>query len=76
MKLHSLALGVVLVGLTPGFGAARAEVVRHPIPNSTFPIAPAVPFSGNVTTYYVRGQLPPVVNMDANPPSPPDARAA
>lgn len=70
MKLHSLALGVVLVGLTAGFGTARAEVVRHPIPNSTFPIAQDVQVSGNVTTYYVSGQVPPVVNKDADASSP------
>jgi enamine deaminase RidA (YjgF/YER057c/UK114 family) len=43
---------------------ARAEVIRHPIPNSTFPISQAVEVSGNVTTYYVSGQVPPIVNKD------------
>jgi enamine deaminase RidA (YjgF/YER057c/UK114 family) len=42
--------------------SARADVIRHPIPNSTFPIAQAVEVKGNVTTYYVSGQVPPVVN--------------
>jgi enamine deaminase RidA (YjgF/YER057c/UK114 family) len=51
-------------------GAARADVVRYPIPNSTFPIAQAVKVSGNATTYYVSGQVPPVVNKDADPGSP------
>jgi enamine deaminase RidA (YjgF/YER057c/UK114 family) len=51
-------------------GAALAEIVRHPIPNSTFPIAQAVHVTGNVTTYYVSGQVPPVVNKDADPSSP------
>jgi enamine deaminase RidA (YjgF/YER057c/UK114 family) len=50
-------------------GAARAEVVRHPIPNSTFPIAQVVEVKGNVTTYYVSGQVPPVLNKDADPQS-------
>ena len=50
-------------------GAARAEVVRHPIPNSTFPIAQAVEVSGNVKTVYVSGQVPPVINKDADPNS-------
>jgi len=31
-------------------GAARAEVVRYPIPNSTFPIAQAVKVSGDAAT--------------------------
>jgi len=48
---------------------AGAEVVRHPIPNSTFPISQAVTVTGNTTTYYLSGQVPPVVNKDANPSS-------
>lgn len=48
---------------------AQAEVVRHPIPNSTFPIAQAVQVTGNATTYYVSGQVPPVANKDADPQS-------
>jgi enamine deaminase RidA (YjgF/YER057c/UK114 family) len=51
-------------------GAARAEVVRHPIPNSTFPIAQAVEVLGNVKTVYVSGQVPPVIDKDADPNSP------
>src|SRR5919201_7001282 len=49
--------------------ASRAEVVRHPIPNSTFPIAQSVEVSGNARTIYVSGQVPPVVNKDADPNS-------
>jgi len=62
-----LVLGTLFLGL----GAAGAEVVRHPIPNSNFPIAQSVEVSGNTTTYYVSGQVPPVVNKDADPASPP-----
>ncbi|GCC49007.1 hypothetical protein chiPu_0033013, partial [Chiloscyllium punctatum] len=50
--------------------AASADVVRHPIPNSTFPIAQAVTVTGNTTTVYVSGQVPPVVSKDADPSSP------
>ena len=50
-------------------GASHAEVVRHPIPNSTFPIAQAVQVTGNATTYYVSGQVPPVANKDVDPQS-------
>lgn len=50
--------------------AALAEVVRYPIPNSTFPIAQAVKVSGDATTYYISGQVPPVVSKDADPASP------
>jgi enamine deaminase RidA (YjgF/YER057c/UK114 family) len=49
--------------------AARADVIRYPIPNSTFPIAQAVQVPGNATTYYISGQVPPVVNKDADPAS-------
>ena len=50
-------------------GTTHAEVIRHPIPNSTFPIAQAVQVTGNATTYYVSGQVPPVANKDADPQS-------
>jgi enamine deaminase RidA (YjgF/YER057c/UK114 family) len=49
---------------------ARADVVRTPIPNSTFPIALAVQVPSTATTYYVSGQVPPVVSKDADPASP------
>ena len=50
--------------------AARADVVRYPIPNSTFPIAQAVRVSGDTATYYISGQVPPVVSKEAEPSSP------
>jgi enamine deaminase RidA (YjgF/YER057c/UK114 family) len=50
--------------------AARADVVRYPIPNSTFPIALAVQVPATATTYYISGQVPPVANKDADPASP------
>src|SRR5215475_5667065 len=60
---------LLLVAAVLAAGAARAEVIRHPIPNSTFPIAQAVEVKGPVTTFYVSGQVPPVVNKDADPQS-------
>ena len=60
---------LLLVAALSMAGAARAEVVRHPIPNSTFPIAQAVQVTGPVTTYYVSGQVPPAVNKEADPQS-------
>jgi enamine deaminase RidA (YjgF/YER057c/UK114 family) len=60
---------LLLVAALSMTGAARAEVIRHPIPNSTFPIAQAVEIKGPVTTYYVSGQVPPVANKDADPQS-------
>ena len=66
MKFRMMLSLVVLCAVTP---AAQADVVRHPIPNSTFPIAQSVQVTGNVTTYYVSGQVPPVINKDADPSS-------
>jgi len=71
MKFRSaVSLGAALfAAVFATSGIARAEVVRHPIPNSTFPIAQAVQVSGNTTTYYISGQVPPVVDKDAQPTS-------
>jgi enamine deaminase RidA (YjgF/YER057c/UK114 family) len=53
-----------------GVSAAQADVVRHPIPGSSFPISQSVEVSGNVTTYFVSGQVPPVVDKAADATSP------
>jgi enamine deaminase RidA (YjgF/YER057c/UK114 family) len=58
---------IALLAFTP---AARADVTRHPIPNSTFPISQAVQVGGNATTTYVSGQVPPLINKDADPQTP------
>src|SRR5258708_15710562 len=66
-----LTLGTLFAGpLALNLCAAYADVVRYPIPNSTFPIAQAVQVTGNVTTYYVSGQVPPVASKDADPQTP------
>ncbi|WP_161533369.1 Rid family hydrolase [Bradyrhizobium sp. LCT2] len=67
MKFIGIALGAALSAMAT---AASADVVRHPIPNSTFPIAQAVTVTDNTTTVYVSGQVPPVVHKDADPSSP------
>jgi enamine deaminase RidA (YjgF/YER057c/UK114 family) len=69
MKSRFPSVPLALLVCLSAFDAASAEVVRHPIPNSSFPIAQAVEVSGNVTTYYISGQVPPVVNKDADPAS-------
>lgn len=66
MKFRTMLSLAVLCAAAP---AAQADVVRHPIPNSTFPIAQSVQVTGNVTTYYVSGQVPPAVIKDADPSS-------
>ena len=44
MKARALLLLAALSAVTPA--GVRAEVIRHPIPNSTFPIAQAVQVQG------------------------------
>jgi len=65
-----LLLGLLSATSAGSLNAARAEVTRYPIPNSTFPIAQLVQVAGNATTYYVSGQVPPVASKDADPASP------
>jgi enamine deaminase RidA (YjgF/YER057c/UK114 family) len=67
MNVKTILALIALLASTP---AARADVVRHPIPNSTFPIALAVQVPPTATTTYVSGQVPPLVNKDADPQSP------
>src|SRR5258708_38730986 len=66
MKNKKLAFAALLLGAS----AAHADIVRTPIPNSTFPIAQSVRVSGDAVITYVSGQVPPVVNKDADPSSP------
>ena len=65
MHVRSLLLVATLSALA-AIHPSRAEVIRYPIPNSTFPIAQAVEVKGNVMTYYVSGQVPPTINKDAD----------
>jgi enamine deaminase RidA (YjgF/YER057c/UK114 family) len=61
---------MTVLALLIGVSTAQAEVVRHPIPNSSFPISQSVEVSGNVTTYFVSGQVPPVVDRTADATTP------
>src|SRR4051812_6039042 len=61
---------LLLAALLASAPAVRAAVLRHPIPNSTFPISQAVQVTGNGTTFYVSGQVPPLLNKDADPQTP------
>src|ERR1700743_2860710 len=67
--MNRLALFAIAALLATSL-ATRADVVRTPIPNSTFPIALAVQVPSSATTYYLSGQVPPVANKDADPASP------
>jgi enamine deaminase RidA (YjgF/YER057c/UK114 family) len=66
MKYKILALAALLLGSS----AAQADIVRYPIPNSTFPIAQSVKVSGDSVITYLSGQVPPMINKDAEPNSP------
>lgn len=66
MELNSI-VSMAALAAALHVSAASADVIRHPIPNSTFPIAQAVEVKGNVTTYYVSGQVPPVADKGADP---------
>jgi enamine deaminase RidA (YjgF/YER057c/UK114 family) len=63
MRFKFLLLVAVLSALAADH-SARADVIRYPIPNSTFPISQAVEVRGNGSTFYLSGQVPPVVNKD------------
>jgi len=67
MKPGILLTAAALIATTL---AAHADVVRHPIPSSTFPIALAVQVPSTATTTYVSGQVPPAINKDADAQSP------
>ena len=54
---------LALLVLAPSLGSA-ADVVRHKIPNSNFPIAAAVEVPAGRTTVYLSGAVPPVANAD------------
>ncbi|APO95030.1 RidA family protein [Xanthomonas vesicatoria] len=64
---------VATVVLSAGLSAAAAaEVIRHKIPNSDFPIAAAVEIPAGKATVYVSGKVPAVVDASA----PKDSAAA
>jgi enamine deaminase RidA (YjgF/YER057c/UK114 family) len=48
---------------------AKAEIVRHKIPGSDFPIALAVTIPPSATIHFISGQVPAVVDATAAPDS-------
>ena len=52
-----------------GASATNADVIRHPIPGSDFPIAQAVEVTPGTTIVYHSGTVPSPVNRDAEPGS-------
>jgi len=62
-KLTTTAL--LLAALAP-LGAGAQDIVRHKIPNSDFPIAQAVSIPPNATIHFISGQVPPVIDKNAD----------
>jgi enamine deaminase RidA (YjgF/YER057c/UK114 family) len=65
LRTSLLAGSIALLGAT----AAAAEVIRHPIPGSDFPIAQAVEVTPGTTIVYHSGTVPSPINRDAEPGS-------
>jgi len=65
IRTSLLASSIALLGAT----AANADVVRHPIPGSDFPIAQAVEVTPGTTIVYHSGTVPSPANRDAEPGS-------
>ena len=58
---------LLLLAATPGMAA---DVVRHKIPNSTFPISAAVEVPAGKTLVFLSGAVPPVADTTAAKDSP------
>jgi len=69
MTMTSITKKLALVAalLAAGTGAAHAadEIIRHRIPNSTFPISAAVEVPSSFTNVYLSGQVPPLQDATA-----------
>ncbi|KQX29638.1 RidA family protein [Variovorax sp. Root434] len=63
---RKLALAAALSTAAAGAAHAADDVIRHRIPNSTFPISAAVEVPGSFTNVYLSGQVPPL--QDATQP--------
>jgi enamine deaminase RidA (YjgF/YER057c/UK114 family) len=59
------AVATIALFFVTANGALAADIVRHKIPNSDFPIALAVEVPADKTTVYVSGTVPPMVDDTA-----------
>ncbi len=66
LLISGLAIALILASPHP---VIAQEIIRYPIPNSTFPIARAVELPADSQLVYVSGQVPPVIDPDAPPTS-------
>lgn len=64
--IHQAVVLAAIAGCLVAASAFAADVVRHKIPNSTFPIAAAVEVPAGKTLVFLSGAVPPVA--DANAP--------
>lgn len=62
-------LGLAVLSAALSLPAAAQELIRPPIPNSDFPILQAVEVPAGMTTVYLSGTVPAVINQDAEPGS-------
>jgi enamine deaminase RidA (YjgF/YER057c/UK114 family) len=62
MLKRVILVPLLLLVATPGFAA---DVVRHKIPNSTFPISAAVEVPAGKTLVFLSGAVPPVADTTA-----------
>jgi enamine deaminase RidA (YjgF/YER057c/UK114 family) len=66
-NLTTKTIAAALLCLLPlAAGAAQADIVRHKLPGSDFPIAQAVTLPPNATITFVSGQVPPLVDKSAD----------
>lgn len=68
MRYHLFAAASAI--LIAGTGTTLAEVKRHPIPNSDFPILQAVEIPADSTLVYLSGSVPQVIDKTAADGSP------
>jgi enamine deaminase RidA (YjgF/YER057c/UK114 family) len=67
MFKHAILASVLFAAMAPAFAA---DVVRHKIPNSTFPISSAVEVPAGKTLVFLSGVVPPVADANAAKDSP------
>ncbi|MGO5000519.1 RidA family protein [Oceanisphaera sp. W20_SRM_FM3] len=68
-KMSGLAMGLMMLGVAGSAQAAEGELVRHKLPNSDFPISLAVEVPANKTVVHLSGQVPTVIDEQADPNS-------
>jgi enamine deaminase RidA (YjgF/YER057c/UK114 family) len=63
MKTLPLAAAILLMALPAP--AQDGTIIRNPIPDSDFPIAQSVEIPGSASVLHVSGQVPPVIDEEA-----------